>query len=148
MSNNADSEEGTLLCATQKSVMVAGVPLAPPPRARLFTSVSRRCVVPWGTALHALVLLALVCAVLTGRDVFLIVAMAGLVVQLCLTSQAWALRILDWALLGVIVLAVLYRDREAIWEDILLVVFRVEPHSVPPPGNSTGTPRPVPAPGI
>ena len=156
MSNDADSEEGIPLCATQNRVLVSGpnavmvarVNPAPPPRAQLFTSTFQWRVVPWGTALHAFVFLALVCAVLTGRDVFLIVAMAGLVVLLCLMSQAWALRIVDWVLLGVLLLAVLYRDRDAIFEDILLVVFRVEPQSAPPPGNTTGTRTPVPVPGI
>ena len=76
-------------------------------------------------AVHVVVLLAAVFWLATGLDFFLVLVASLLIVMLCCLPQVLWCRIVDWVALALVVVVLVYRDHSAIFEDVMLVVFRV-----------------------
>ena len=76
-------------------------------------------------AVHVVILLAAVLWLATGLDFFLVLIASLLIVMLCCLPQVLWCRIVDWVALALIVVVLVYRDHSAIFEDVMLVVFRV-----------------------
>jgi hypothetical protein len=76
-------------------------------------------------AVHAVILLAAVLWLATGLDFFLVLIASLLIVMLCCLPQVLWCRIVDWVALALVVVVLVYRDHSAIFEDVMLVVFRV-----------------------
>ena len=76
-------------------------------------------------AMHTVILLAAVLWLATGLDFFLVLIASLLIVMLCCLPQVLWCRIVDWVALALVVVVLVYRDHSAIFEDVMLVVFRV-----------------------
>ena len=111
--------EMTPLCASEVLVQAH-----PEPRETLQRASLKFGMNP-SVAVHAVILLAAVLWLATGLDFFLVLIASLLVVMLCCLPQVLWCRIVDWVALALIVVVLVYRDHTAIFEDVLLVVFRV-----------------------
>lgn len=76
-------------------------------------------------AMHTVILLAAVLWLAMGLDFFLVFIASLLIVMLCCLPQVLWCRIVDWVALALVVVVLVYRDHSAIFEDVMLVVFRV-----------------------
>lgn len=74
---------------------------------------------------HVVVLLAALLWLATGVDAFLVVMACLLIAILCCLPQVLWCRIVDWVALALIIVLLVYRDYSQIWEDVMLVIFRV-----------------------
>lgn len=75
--------------------------------------------------MHLLVAFAALLWLGTGVDLFLIVTACLLATVLCCVPQVLWCRLVDWIALALVLLVLVYRDHTAIFEDVMLVVFRV-----------------------
>ena len=102
-----------------------------------------------GLALHVSVFVALCLAAVTERDLFLVVAVACVTALLCVVRQAWLMRVVDWGLLAVLLIVMLYRDHSVLFEEILLILFRVYPTAPRDgPAQNATTPAPTTPPDV
>lgn len=117
------------LCTAQSPVpsLCADAVLVPPqpqthkPRHRVSLQLAKNPSV----AVHVVVLLAAVFWLATGLDFFLVLVASLLIVMLCCLPQVLWCRIVNWVALALVVVVLVYRDHSAIFEDVMLVVFRV-----------------------